>query len=61
MLRNTVGGRRVSDLPEQSVTKMYGSMLLALRGGGCVSNFQKNRYVTLEWPPTNVKVILPHN
>ena len=27
------GGGRVSDFPEKSVTKMYGSMLLALREG----------------------------
>ena len=32
MLRNAVGGGRVSDFPEKSVTKMYGSTLLALRG-----------------------------
>ena len=31
-------GGRMSDFPEKSVTKMYGSTLLALRGG---SNFQK--------------------
>ena len=34
MLRNTIGGGRVSDFPEKRVTKMYGSTLLALRGGG---------------------------
>ena len=34
----------------KSVTNMYGSTLLALRGGGWVSNFQKKHYVTLEWP-----------
>ena len=33
MLRNTVGGGRVSDYPEKSVTNMYGSTLLPLRGG----------------------------
>ena len=56
MLRNAVGGGRVSDFPEKSNTKMYGSTLLVLRGerGGWVSNFQKKRdYVTLEWPLTN--------
>ena len=36
-----LGGGRVSDLPAKSVTKMYGSALLALRRGGWVSNFQK--------------------
>ena len=41
VLRNAVGGGRVSDFPEKSVTKMYGSMLSALREGGGVSNFQK--------------------
>ena len=49
MLRNAVGGGRASDFPEKSVTKMYGSMLLALRGGGWVSNFQKKLCVKLEW------------
>ena len=42
MLRNAVGGGRVSEFSEKSVTKMYhGSTLLALRAGGWVSNFQK--------------------
>ena len=40
VLRNAVGGWRLSDFPEKSVMKMYGSTLLALRGGGWVSNFQ---------------------
>ena len=35
-----VGG--VFDFLEKSVTKVYCSMLLALRGGGWGSNFQKN-------------------
>ena len=38
MLRNAEGGGRVSDFPEKSNTKMYGSTLLVLRGergGGC--------------------------
>ena len=30
--------------PEKTVTKMYGSTLLALRGGGWVSNFQKKKH-----------------
>ena len=34
MLRNTVGGGWVSAFPEKSVTKVYSSTLLALRGGG---------------------------
>ena len=36
MLRNTVGGGRVSYLPEKTVTKTYGKTLLALQGGGWV-------------------------
>ena len=35
-------GVGVSDFLEKSVTKVYSSMLLALRGGGWGSNFQKN-------------------
>ena len=34
VLRNAVGGRWVSAFPEKSITKVYGSMLLALREGG---------------------------
>ena len=41
MLRNAVGDGRVTDFPEKSVAKMYGSTLLALRGGDWVPNFQK--------------------
>ena len=46
MLRNAVGGGGaggggVSAFPERSVTKVYGSTLLALRGGGWGSNFQE--------------------
>ena len=36
MLHNAVSGGRVSDFPEESVMNMYGSTLLALRGGGWV-------------------------
>ena len=44
------GGMSLSDFPEKSVTKVNGSMLLALRGGGWVSNIQENSvvHVTLE-------------
>ena len=44
VLRNArgVGGCQISR-PENSVTKVYASMLLALRGGGWVSIFQKKR------------------
>ena len=31
----------MSDFPEKSATKMYGSTLLGLGGGGWVSNFQE--------------------
>ena len=42
MLRNAVGGGEgVSAFKEKSVTKMYGSTLLALRGGGRGSHFQE--------------------
>ena len=43
MLCNTVGvgGGGVSAFPEKSVTKVYSSMLLVLRGGGWGSNFQE--------------------
>ena len=33
MLRNAVGGGRVSDFPEKMVAKVYGSTLLVLRWG----------------------------
>ena len=36
VLRNAVG---VSNFPEKSMTKVYGSMILALRWGGWVVNF----------------------
>ena len=36
---NVHGG--VSAFPEKSVTKVYGSMLIALREGGLVSNIQE--------------------
>ena len=35
------GAWRVSNFPEKSVTKVYGSTLLALRGVGWGSNFQE--------------------
>ena len=41
------GGVNISG---KSVTKVQGSMLLALRGGGWGSDLPKKRYVTLEWP-----------
>ena len=49
MLRNA-GVEGVSAFPEKSVTKVYGSTLLALRGGEWGSNFQEKCYVTLECP-----------
>ena len=41
-LRNTMG---VSDFPQNNVTKVYLSTLLALREGRWVSNFQGKRYL----------------
>ena len=41
MLRNAVRGGWVSAFPEESVTKVYGSTLLALRGGGWGSNYEE--------------------
>ena len=41
MLRNAAGGGRVSDFPEKSVMRMYGSTLLALRGSVWGSDFQE--------------------
>ena len=40
VLCNAMGGK-VSNFPEKSITKVYGSMLSALRGGGWVSIFQQ--------------------
>ena len=53
MLRNALGGGTVGGCQislKKSVMKMFGSPLLMFRGGGWVLNFQKKRYVTLEWP-----------
>ena len=43
----------MSDFPEKSVTNMYGSTILAVRGGHRVGvKLQRKKcYVTLEWPP----------
>ena len=51
MLCNAVGGGGVS-FPGKSVTEVYGSTLLALRGGAGVKFRGKKRYVTLEWSPS---------
>ena len=40
-------GVGVSNFSGKSITKVYGSMLLALRGG---QNSREKLYVTLEWP-----------
>ena len=53
VLRNTVGGGRVSAFLKKSITKMYGSSLLALRltrEWVGVDFPEKKRYVTFEWP-----------
>ena len=43
VLRNAVGGGGVSAFPKKSVTKVYSSTLLPLRGGGWGSNsLEKN-------------------
>ena len=41
MIRNAVGGGGCQLSRKKSVTKMYGSTLLALRGGGWGSNLQE--------------------
>ena len=46
MLRNAVGGGGGVSFHGKSVTKMYGSTLLALRGGGWGSNFQEKSVYT---------------
>ena len=47
MLRDATGGWGSAQI---CITKVYGSTLLALRGGDVVSNFQKKPYLTPEWP-----------
>ena len=43
VLRSADGGGGVSDFLGKSITKVYSSTLLALRGGGWGSNFQEKR------------------
>ena len=43
VLRNAVGGGRVSNFTEKSVTKMYSSTLLALRGGWVCVKFPEKK------------------
>ena len=52
MLRNAGGGGGwVSGFLEKNVMEVYGSTLLALRGGGWWPNsLEKGHYITLEWP-----------
>ena len=45
LLHNPNGGSA-----EIRVTNVYSPTLIALGGGEWVSNFQKKRYITLEWP-----------
>ena len=55
VLRNAVGGGAIS---RKTVTKVYGSILLALREGGWVSIFQgKGVTCSLEWPPINREIL----
>ena len=50
MLRNALAVG-VSNFQKTSVTQVYGSTLLALRGGGWVSHFlRKKCYITLNGP-----------
>ena len=48
MLCSAVGGGWVSDFPENSITNVYGSMLLALRGVGGCQIPRRKCYVILE-------------
>ena len=49
-------GVGVYNFTEKSVTKMKGSTVLALRGGGWGVKFpEKKHYVTFEWPLKNEK------
>ena len=52
----------VLNFQKKSVTKVYGSSLLALRGGGeCVTFPNKKCYVILfEWPPNSPLCPCPH-
>ena len=50
VLRNAVGVGGCQVSLKRPVTKMYGSTLLALRGGVGVEFPEKKHYVTLEWP-----------
>ena len=59
MLRNAVGSGRVSHFPEKSVTKMYGSTLLAFREGWVGIKFpEKMCYVTLDWPQNGANCLV---
>ena len=56
MVSNARGGVQIS---RKSVTMVYGSTLLALRGGWVdVKCPGKQRYITLEWPLNQVHVNL---
>ena len=46
-----VTGGGVSAFPEKSVTKVYGSTLLALRGGGWGSNSQEKALLNTSMAP----------
>ena len=50
MLHNAMGGGQIF---RQNVTKVYFSMLLALRGSGWVSNFQKKSLCNTSMAPFN--------
>ena len=53
VLRNADGGwGQIFREKALAITKVYGSMLLAVRGGGWPFLREKKRYVILEWPLT---------
>ena len=60
MLRNAVGGGRVSDFPEKRRYKdVRFNVISVTRGWVGVKFPEKKRYVTLEWPLTeNFAVII---
>ena len=63
MLFNAIGGGWVSAFLEKSVTEVYGSTLLALRGGGWGSNSQpgKKRYDTFSHLSTVESLLYDHH
>ena len=50
MLRNAVGGGRVSDFPEKTLRRCTVQRYKHYEGWVCVKFPEKKLYVTLEWP-----------